>query len=456
MMIDTHAHLDMPEFAADLPAVLDRARHAGVAQIVSVSIGLVSLRRNLELAATYPFIATTAGVHPHDAATVSEAAWEELVRLAADPRVVGIGETGLDYHRERSPRDRQLDLFLRHIDLARRVRKPLVIHSRDAFADVLRLLEQENAGLIGGVMHCFSGTPAEARRVKELDFMISIAGPLTYPRSHLPEVVRGVRVEQLLIETDAPYLAPQPYRGRRNEPAYLAATAAALASHTGLSPNDVRRITTRNACALFRLSGPPPADGIAYPIRNSLYLNVTNRCNNHCVFCARETNPVVKGHDLRLEREPTAAEILAAAGDVSCYSEIVFCGYGEPLLRWDVVQEVARTLKARGARIRINTNGQSRLFLGHDILPEMTGLVDVLSVSLNAPEAAAYAKICRPETGAAAYDAVKEFIHAAQRSVPEVIASAVSFPGVDLEACRRVATQELGVRFRVRPWNEIG
>jgi TatD DNase family protein len=455
-LVDTHAHLDMEEFAADLPAVLARATAAGVTRIVTVSIGAASVRRNLALAAAHPGLWTTAGVHPHEAGTLTGEEWRELEELAADPAVVAIGETGLDFHRDHAPRDRQVELFLRHVALARRVDKPLVVHARAAFPEVIDLLRREEAGRIGGVLHCFSGTPEEARQVVDLGFLVSIAGPLTYPRSGLPDVVRAVKVEQLVVETDAPYLAPQHHRGRRNEPAYVAETAAAIAALTGLADRDVRRVTTRNACRLFRLPGAERAAEIAYPIRNALYLNVTNRCSNRCVFCARDVNPVVKGHDLRLEREPSAAEILAAAGDVSGYDEVVFCGYGEPLLRWDVVREVARTLKARGARVRVNTNGQPRLFLGRDILPEMAGVIDTLSVSLNAPDAAGYEKICRPDAGAAAYDAVKEFIRAARAFVPRVVASVVALPGVDVEACRRIAAAELGAEFRVRPWNEVG
>jgi TatD DNase family protein len=447
----------MPEFAGDLPAVLDRAREAGLIHIVSVSIDLASLRRNLEIAAAHPgFISVTAGVHPHDAAAVTDAEWDELGHLAADPRVVAIGEAGLDYYRDRAPRERQQELFARHIALARRLGKPLVVHSRDAAADTFAILERERAGESGGVFHCFSGTREDAARALGLDFQLSIAGPLTYPKSRLPEVARAVPIERMLVETDAPYLAPQSRRGRRNEPAFMAETAAALAAAKGLAPRDVARITTRNACALFGVPCPAPGPEIAYPIRNSLYLNVTSRCSNHCIFCSRETRPIVKGHDLRLEREPSAQELLAAAGDVSGYDEVVFCGFGEPLLRWDIVREVAGALKGRGARIRINTNGQSRLFLGRDILPEMAGIVDALSVSLNATDAAGYARVCRPDAGEPAYAAVKAFIREAQRFVPSVTASVVALPGVDLEACRRIAEVELGAQFRVRPLNEVG
>jgi TatD DNase family protein len=183
---------------------------------------------------------------------------------------------------------------------------------------------------------------------------------------------------------------------------------------------------------------------------------VTSRCSNRCTFCTRESSPIVKGHDLSLDREPTADEILAAAGDVSRYDEVVFCGFGEPLLRWDVVREVARGLKSQGARVRVNTNGQALLFLGRDILPEMAGVIDALSVSLNAQDAARYARICRPEAGESAYGAVKDFIRRARAFVPSVTASIVALPGVDVEACRRIAEQELGASFRVRPFNEVG
>lgn len=305
-------------------------------------------------------------------------------------------------------------------------------------------------------MHCFSGSAAAARRAAGLGFFISVAGPITYPRSALPDVLREIPVEHLLVETDAPYLAPQAFRGRRNEPAYVVETARAVADIKGLSEEDVARITTFNARTLFGLPGEVASGEIAYSIRDSLYLNITNRCSNRCIFCGREDNPVVKGHNLLLSGEPTAEEVLRAAGDVSPYREVVFCGYGEPLLRWEVVRAVAVELKRRGAAIRINTNGQSRLFLGRDVLPEMEGIVDSLSVSLNAGDEESYRRICRPEEGSAAFDAVKEFIREARRYVPDVTATAVTYPGVDIDACRRLAVDELGVSFRARTWNDVG
>lgn len=456
MLIDTHAHLDMEPFGEDLDDVLARADEAGVGHILTVSIDAGSLARNLKIAEDRPQVSVSAGIHPHDAGHVTESSWDYTARAAADPAVVAVGETGLDFYRDYAPHDLQRELFLRHIDLARRVGKPLIIHSRSAERECLDILKGERAFETGGVMHCFSGTPEAARKALDLGFFISLAGPLTYPRSTLPQVVRDIPVEHLVLETDAPYLPPQSYRGRRNEPAYLVETARALAPLKKLSEADIHRITTFNARTLFRLPGNGRPGEIAYPIRDSLYLNVTNRCSNRCVFCRRDEHPAVKGHDLRLPTEPTAEEILKAAGDVSSYREVVFCGYGEPLLRWEVVREVAGKLKARGARVRINTNGQSGLFLGRDVLPEMEGIVDALSVSLNASESDQYRRLCRPEEGGETFTAVKDFIRNALRYVPEVTATAVTYPGVDLEACRRLAVDELGAGFRARPWKDVG
>ncbi len=456
MLIDTHAHLDMKPFAGDLDAVLSRAEEAGVVHIVTVSIDNLALRRNLAIAGSRENVSVTAGIHCHEAASFTEEAWEETARGAAHPSVVAVGETGLDFFRDYAPRKNQVDLFLRHIDLARRSGKPLVIHSRSAEEETLDILEKSGAAKIGGVMHCFTGSLSAARRALDLGFYISVAGPLTYPRSLLPELVREVPIERLVVETDCPYLAPQAWRGKRNEPAYVVETARAMAPLKGLAEEDVHRITTLNARTLFRLPGGEEDGEIAYPIRNSLYLNVTNRCSNHCVFCGREDRPVVKGHNLRLAREPSAAEIVEAAGDISPYDEVVFCGYGEPLLRWEEVREAAAAFRKKGARVRINTNGQAHLFLGRDILPEMEGIVDALSVSLNTADAGQYARLCRPDGGEEAFEAVKDFIRRARRFVPEVTATAVTSPGVDIEACRRLAEEELGAHFRARAWNEVG
>lgn len=454
-LVDTHAHLDSGQFRADLDAVLERAAAAGVGAILTVGCDLESSRASVELAERCPQVWASVGIHPHDAAGVDQAALDELRCLATHPRVVAIGETGLDFFRDRAPRDAQRTAFRAQIRLARELGKPLIIHDRDAHAEVLAILREEEAGTVGGVMHCFSGDLELARACIELGFLISFAGPLTYPNSALPAVAEALPVDVMLVETDCPYLPPQPWRGKRCEPAQVRATAEALAKIKGLTLDDVARVTTLNAHRLFGIGEVDQQTRIAYRIRNSLYLNITNRCTNQCTFCAKFRDFTVKGHQLCLEHEPTAAEVIAAIGNPAPFDEVVFCGYGEPLLRLELVKEVAAWLKTRGKKVRINSDGQANLVHGRNILPELAGLVDTLSVSLNAPDAATYQRLCRSEFGEAGYRAVCDFLRAAPEWIPEVVATAVTVPGIDIAACRRVAA-ELDVAFRERTYNEVG
>jgi TatD DNase family protein len=294
--------------------------------------------------------------------------------------------------------------------------------------------------------------------VLALGFYLSVPGTVTYPKNdELRRVVAEMPLERLLLETDCPYLAPQPVRGKRNEPAHIVHTAAEVARVRGLETADVARITTRASRALFGVGdGEPPR--IAYPIRRSLYLNLTERCTNRCSFCAKQRAPEVKGHDLRLEREPTVDEVLAAVeaeGGAAAWDEVVFCGFGEPLLRFEEVLVVARGLRARGARrIRVNTDGLANRVHGRDVTGELGAVVDALAVSLNAPDAETYQRLCRPGVEGA-YPALLEFVRRARERVSEVVVSVVTVPGLDVAACRRVA-EELGVPLRIRAYNEVG
>jgi TatD family-associated radical SAM protein len=199
-------------------------------------------------------------------------------------------------------------------------------------------------------------------------------------------------------------------------------------------------------------------NSIVYQIGDSLYLNITNRCTNECPFCIRNlSRQFNQKYELWLDKEPTLEEIMAAIGDPSKYKQIVFCGYGEPLVRLDVVKEVAAKLKLEirnsKLKIRIDTNGHGNLFWGRNILPELKGLIDIMSVSLNAENAEVYNRVCRPLYGARSYDAVIEFIKEAKRYIPEVEITIVDLPGVNQEACRKIA-KDLGVSFRIRPYYE--
>ncbi len=425
--------------------------------ILTVGCDLESSRASVDLALRYANIYAGVGIHPHDASTVDDSVMDELKRMIESvDKVAAVGETGLDFYRDHSPRDQQRNSFRRHIQLAKETGKPLIIHDRDAHDEVIRIMQEENAAAAGGVLHCFSGDLEMARKCVEMGFYISFAGPLTYPKNEaLRTVAQTLPIDVMLVETDCPYLSPQKWRGKRCEPAYVRATAEKLAEIKGLSIEDVARITSLNVWRLFGIGNVDQSTRIAYVIRNSLYLNITNSCTNSCTFCAKFSDFTVKGHQLCLEREPSVDDVMNAIGDPASYDEVVFCGYGEPLLRLDLVKKVAGTMKQKGITVRINTDGQANLVHGRNILPELAGLVDSISVSLNAPDAATYQKICRSEFGEQGYLALKEFLVEAKKHIPTVTATAVTLPGINIEACRKVA-DELQVEFRERIYNEVG
>ena len=251
-LFDTHAHLHFPGFDEDRDAVLARARAAGVRRMVTIGTDGETSRAALALADRHPDVWATAGVHPHDAAESDEAAQAEVERIAAERRVVAIGEIGLDFFRNLSPPETQERVLRRFLALARRLRKPVVLHCRDAHAEILALLGEERVAEVGGIMHCFSGDVAIARRCLDLGLLISLAGPVTYPNARaLPDVARFVPGDRLVVETDCPFLPPQGYRGKRNEPAYLTITAARVAELRGEPLDDLAVRTTANACRLF-------------------------------------------------------------------------------------------------------------------------------------------------------------------------------------------------------------
>lgn len=251
-LFDTHAHLHFPDFAPDLPAVLERARVAGVRRFLTIGTDVETSRAAVTLAAREPDVWASVGIHPHDAEGADDAALGEIARLACAPRVVAVGEIGLDWFRNLSPRAAQEAAFRRQIALARAVGRPVLVHCREAHADVLRILDEERAAERGGIMHCFSGDVAVARRCLELGFLVSLAGPVTYPNARaLPEVARWMPADRLVIETDCPYLPPQAYRGQRNEPAYLVLTAARVAELRGEDLLALAARLTANACAML-------------------------------------------------------------------------------------------------------------------------------------------------------------------------------------------------------------
>lgn len=253
MLVDSHCHLDFPDFDEDRDAVLDRARAAGVETIVTISTRVARFPQLRALVERYPQLYCSVGTHPHNAAEEPDVTTADLVRLADDPRVVAIGEAGLDYHYDNSPREAQHASFLRHIAAARETQLPLVIHARDADDDMGAILQAESGqGAFPAILHCFSSGRELARRGVALGLYVSFSGILTFRRSdELRDIARGVPLDRLLVETDAPYLAPVPHRGRRNEPAHVVETAKVLAEVKGLSLEALAKATTDNFYRIF-------------------------------------------------------------------------------------------------------------------------------------------------------------------------------------------------------------
>jgi TatD DNase family protein len=261
IFIDTHCHLDDPAFDPDREEVLARARMAGVEILILPGVEPEGIPRALALAERHPRLYVAVGIHPHVASQFSSQLLAQLRSWARHPRVVAIGEIGLDFYRDRSPREAQREAFRAQLELAGELGLPVIIHQREAREAVMEELERWLAARPGarGVLHAFSGDPAMARIAVEWGFLLGIGGPLTYPRAEsLREAARAVGLDSLVLETDAPYLPPQPHRGRRNEPAYLRNVAEALAQLLGLPMEQIARQTTANACRLFRL--PPPQE----------------------------------------------------------------------------------------------------------------------------------------------------------------------------------------------------
>lgn len=253
MLIDTHCHLDFPDFDAERDAIVERARAASVGQMITISTRVKKFDTILAIAENYANVFCSVGTHPHNADEELDIETEDLVRLSAHPKVVAIGEAGLDYFYDNAPRDAQAIGLRRHIAAARQTQLPLVIHSRSADDDMADILTEETGkGAFPFLLHCFSSGPELAKTGVDLGGYISFSGILTFPKSEeLREIARAVPRDRMIVETDAPYLAPKPFRGKRNEPAYVAHTAQVLAETIGVSVEEIAAITTDNAFRVF-------------------------------------------------------------------------------------------------------------------------------------------------------------------------------------------------------------
>ena len=466
MFIDSHAHLNSEDFRGDLPDVLQRASDAGVETIIVPGTTIETSLEAVALAEKYPNVYACVGIHPHEASKATDEALQRIEQMAEHEKVVAIGEIGLDYHYDFSPRDVQRDVFKKQIEIAIRHDLPIVVHTRESQDDAIAAVEvavKSNPAWRSdpsnvhtrlparrGVFHCFPGGLEEASQVMELGFYVSYPGIVTFKNSPVIKTLKSVGYDHILLETDSPYLAPVPLRGKRNEPANMPLIAKKIAEIFDASIEDVARASRFNTKKLFDVVPfDPPA--IVYKLKNSLYLNITIRCNADCVFCDRKGEAIVKGHSLKIEREPTAEEVVVAIGDPKKYDEIVFCGYGEPTIRLDVIKHVARSVKDKGGRVRLNTDGHGNIINHRDIVPELVGLIDSVSISLNSTDPKQYGELMRVD-GERHHAAMVEFARACVGQLPETVMTVVGMRDIDIPAARGFVEKHIGAKFRVRPY----
>lgn len=451
---DSHAHLNFDDYDKDREEVIKRAFDEGVDLIINIGSGM-GIKGNydaISIANTHENIYASVGLHPHEASLFNESNFREISKLVDEPKVIAIGEVGLDYHYMHSSKEIQIEAFEAFIELGKKKRLPLVIHSRDANAETMFILKKMYAGDVAGVIHSYSGDMKFAKEALELGFYLSINGIVTFKNAKpLRDAIVQLPVDRLLIETDCPFLSPVPYRGKRNEPAYTKYVLKAISEIKHMNEDKLSEILLDNVKKAF---GIGIEQTIAYSLDNKLYLNITNRCTNVCVFCPKFKNDYyVKDYQLKLfKREPSYEEIISAIQKQSKYDEVVFVGFGEPTQRLDLLISVSKWLKEHNIKkVRLDTDGLGNLVYERDITEELSKYIDAVSVSLNAPDAKTYASLCHNPFGKRSYEAVIEFIKLGKMHFKDVTATMVELPNIDINATKAVADM-LGVRFRVRPY----
>lgn len=451
MFIDTHAHIFLPNFAGEVDQIIDRAKNAGVDYLIVPGTDIASSIQAVELSEKYDCVYSAIGVHPHDTKDWNDSLIEKLEELSKSKKVVAIGEIGLDYYYDFSPREIQLKAFESQIKLALKLNLPIIVHNREANDDVMSMARKYKDSGLRAQYHCFAGSIHDARELVEMHHFISFPGIVTFKNADaVRKVLSRIALDNLLLETDAPFMTPVPHRGERNEPAYLKLVAEKIAEVHNLTVEDVGRTTSYNANKLFGV-GNKSKLSFTYQIGQSLYINVTNRCNADCVFCDRKGEAVVKGYNLKMKKseEPKAEVYIKEIGDPTKFKEIVFCGYGEPTIRWDVVKTIAKYVKENGGVTRLNTDGHGNFINKRDITPELKGLIDSVSISLNSTDPEQYAKLMQVDSSMHAE--MLDFSKKA-KNYTHVVLSIVGLSAVDSEAAKKFVTEEVGVDFREREY----
>ena len=456
MFIDTHAHLFYPNFEGEVDDVISRAKSENVDYILVPATDLKTAQQVLDLTEKYNMVYGAVGVHPHNTKDWDSSMIKEIEELAKNEKILAIGEIGLDFYYDFSPKEKQIEAFKAQIDLALKLDLPVIIHNRDSDADMMEIIRSYCGAGLKAQFHCFNGSLDDAMELVGMNYMISFTGNMTFKNAdNLRKILQHIPPQNLLLETDSPFMTPVPNRGKRNESSYVKFIAEKIAELHKLRIEDVARITSFNAFRIFGI-GSKPETAFTYKLGDTLYVNVTNRCNAHCSFCRRKDDPVLRGYNLGMERteEPPADVFIKEIGDPKNYKEIVFCGYGEPTIRWDVVKEIAKYVKDNGGITRLNTNGHGNIINKRNITPELNGLIDVVSISLNTFDPKQYSMLVGLERSY--FNDMVNFAKDSKPFVEKVVMTIVSIDEVDIERARKTVEEKIGAEFRVREFFPTG
>jgi len=433
-MIDSHAHLDHPSFQEDFEGVVAHAVEDGVSAIVNIGYDRESALTTAAFVVKYPFFYGVLGTHPHDAVKHTLEYEDELKDLLDLPRMIGVGEIGLDYYYDHSPRELQRKVFRRMLWMARLKDKPVVIHCRDAEKDVLDMLSSERMKF-RGIFHAFNHDASVASRVTDLGFHLGIGGVATFKKAKILDILHAIPLDRIVVETDSPYLAPHPFRGKRNEPALVGFVVETLARIHGIAPEEVALRTTENFLLAMRIekkSLPPPV----YKIGNTVYIHT-----------APQADP-----DALANTAAGAAAAGRAAG--ASPEEAVICGFCEPLEYIDQVTAVARRLRSLGMRVRVVTGRRGHAALGQDAVGSLAEIVDALTVRMYGSTAAQHEKVAATGLGEAAFTSLVDFVRGAVSSGIDTSCLFVAVPKMKVEPCRELA-ESLGAGCVVRTFRSL-
>lgn len=421
-MIDTHCHVNLKHFEDDFEGTLARAISDGVTALVNIGFDKTTLQETIALVDKYPFIYGVAGLHPHDAQTYGEELEKEISAALDNPRFIACGEIGLDFYRDLSPREAQYDVFRRMIHLAHKKDKPIVIHCRDAFDEVIDTLAAEGNNY-RGIFHAFAGSAEQAGRVLDLGFHIGIGGAVSFKSSQLARTMETLPLNRIVLETDSPYLTPQPYRSKRNEPAYVAHVAQVVARIRHLEPKEIIRLTTENfarAMGIAREALPGPV----YKIGDTVYIHTAHA-----------------GVD---ELRGWAAEV--PTDDVK---ELVISDFAEPLERLDDVKEVAVFGTEREWFVRLNTTGMGNQLAGRDVTPELAEVLDEIVVPFYGGSASLHDRSAPEPVGEEGFEIMRDFVRCSVAADIQTICEFIAVPRFNPEPCKKLA-RDLGAQYDIR------